>query len=602
MKTMIIGMNARFVHTNLAVRYLMTDLKNSGMHADYIEYTINQHPEDILQNLYLIRCDVMAFSCYIWNIELIKKLVLNLKKVRPELIIILGGPAVSYESTELMKNNDGFDLIVSGEGEAIFAELIRRLDENEDYSNLPGVAFRARGETYENPIDPSPVEMMDLPNPYFYEETMCAEKIYYYETSRGCPYCCSFCLSGSHASLRFLPMERVKNELLFFIRNRVKQVKFVDRTFNADQERACELFEFLIRHDNGHTNFHFEIGGELLDEKAMKILKEAPAGLFQFEIGIQSTNEETLQAIQRKADHDILFKNVRQLLKLKTIHIHVDLIAGLPYEDYFLFRNSFDDVFKLNADMIQLGFLKLIKGSKLKSQQQEFSYVCMSEAPYEVLSSQWIGYGELIQLKRIEKMLNTFWNSGKMKNTIHYILQNFEASAFKLFDDMAREWNQERDELISHKNQKMILFFQQFLCARVTGHKEIIYYLMHLDYYKESKQHKPWYDEQEAFDPVFLSKTETHNILQNRMFMKKCLPLYVDRPVKTILSSVHLLSVPVEIQSILTPYVSEVIYCFGDKDIPDELKRLFNDKGLLLFYYPQNSSKREQATIIKWIG
>lgn len=601
MKTMIVGINARFVHTNLAVRYLTVALREGGMDADFREYTINQHYEDILQNLYLMRCDIMAFSCYIWNIEIIKELALSLKKLRPELMIVLGGPEVSYEGVRLMNHNDGIDLILTGEGEMTFVELVRRLYENEDYADMCGLIFRARGDVYENPKHSSYMDLIDLPNPYGCEEEISPEKIYYYETSRGCPFRCSFCLSGNDTSTRFLPMERVKHELLFFIHNRVKQVKLVDRTFNADQDRACELFEFLIENDNGHTNFHFEIGGELINEKTIKILKKAPVGLFQFEIGIQSTNKETLYAIQRNVNQEVLFRNILELIKIKNIHIHVDLIAGLPYEDFFLFRNSFNDVFELGADMIQLGFLKLIKGSKLKTQEKEYNYISISKPPYEVLSSHWIGYSELIQLKKVERMLNLFWNSGKMRNTINYALKTFESNAFKLFDDMAREWSRENDEFISHTNQKMITFFQQFLCNRAGDHAEIVYYLMHLDYYKDNKQHKTWYDKK-VEDQISLSKAEMHAILQNGDFMKKSLPAYADKPVKTILSSVHLVWVPIQMKKKLKPYVSEVVECFGGENLSDDLKEIFEEKAILLFDYPLFLSKRSKVSNIKWVG
>ncbi|RQD70081.1 MAG: DUF4080 domain-containing protein [Tindallia sp. MSAO_Bac2] len=602
MKTILVGINAKFIHTNLAVRYLTAELKNNGLNAEFKEFTISQHFEDIIQDLYLTSCDAIAFSCYIWNIDLINKIIINLKKVRPELFIIMGGPEVSFESIEVMNENDGVDLIITGEGEGVLPSLIRCLGENEDYSDLPGILFKARGEIYKTETNNEVITtQLSLSDPYNLGEVLHPEKIYYYETSRGCPHNCSFCLSGRNSKLRYAPLERVKDDLLFFIQNRVKQVKFVDRTFNSDKERACEIFRYLIENDNGYTNFHFEIGGELLDGQTMSILETAPPGLFQFEIGIQSTNDETLEAIHRKGDQYKLFENIHYLMRLKSIHIHVDLIAGLPYEDFFQFRSSFNDVFALKTDMLQLGFLKLIKGSELRLCQHDYDYVYTKQAPYEVLSSHKISFGELIRLKQVEKMLNLYWNSGKMKHTIDYVVSYLESSAFKFFDDLAQSWYRIQGQENNHKYETMLKHLQNFLLDRYPDHEKVIYYLMHFDYYKQSKQYKPWCKEADTNYPVIIPKVDMHELLQNRAFIESCLPEYIDLPVKQMLSKVQFILTPPELVSVFAPIVTEVIEFWQAGEVPDQLSDEVKRNAVILFHYSENKARNNNEHTCKLI-
>ncbi|SDY40078.1 B12-binding domain-containing radical SAM protein [Tindallia californiensis] len=605
MKILLIGINAKFIHTNLAIRYLAKGLSQESIENELVEYTINQHMEDILQEIYLKNCDIVGFSCYIWNIELIKKIVSSLKKLKPDLMILLGGPEVSCEPYQFMVENEGVDLILMGDGEERLPKLIHAISNYDDYSELPGLVFRAKGDIFVNeiPYENKDNKLLQLPDPYTMEDEFHPEKIYYYETSRGCPYQCSFCLSGSQNKLSYLPMHQLKKVLLQLISKKVKQVKLVDRTFNSDGGRAYEIFDFLIRNDNGYTNFHFEIGGELINNELMSVLELASPGLFQFEIGIQSTNEETLQEINRNPRQQKLMNNIQKLIELKTIHIHVDLIAGLPYESYFQFRESFDSIFDLKADMIQLGFLKLIKGSEIKQRRQEYGYIFMEHPPYEVLSNDWISYSEIIRLKNIEKMLNLFWNSGSMRYTLEFISLQPTVSMFRIFDDMSRDWHQNKDIMSNYKYDETIEFLESFLMSRFAEiHKEI-YYLMHLDYYKKSKRHKAWYGQNEEKYPVMLSKEDTHLILHDEAFVRNYLPQFFKEPVKKFISKVQIMLVPSDLESVMIPFIKNIGCWEVNKNNSDyyQLNELLENHSLLLFQYEKNQFKRLSEYGIKMI-
>lgn len=603
-KILLIGINAKFIHTNLAIRYLAKNLTQESIENEFIEYTINQHMEDILQEIYLKSCDVIGFSCYIWNIELIKKIVSSLKKLKPDLMILLGGPEVSHEPYQFMVENEGVDLILMGDGEDRLPKLIHTISNYDDYSEFPGLVFRAKGDIF---INEMPCENKDkllkLPDPYTIEDEFHPEKIYYYETSRGCPYQCSFCLSGSQNKLCYLPMHQLKKLLLLLISKKVKQVKLVDRTFNSDSRRAYEIFDFLIRNDNGYTNFHFEIGGELINDELMSVLQMVSPGLFQFEIGVQSTNEETLREINRNPRQEKLMNNIRKLIELKTIHIHVDLIAGLPYESYFQFRDSFNSIFDLKADMLQLGFLKLIKGSEIKRRHQEYGYIFMEHPPYEVLSNHWISYSEIIRLKNIEKMLNLFWNSGSMRYTLEFISLQPTVNMFHIFDDMSHVWYQNKDIMSNYKHDDTINFLESFLMNRFSELQKEIYHLMHLDYYKKSKRHKAWYEQGEEQYPVMLSKENTHLILHDEAFVRNHLPKFFKEPVKKFISKVQIMLIPSDLESVMIPFIKNLGYWDINKNgsAYHQLNELLENHSILLFQYEKNQTKRMSEYDMKLI-
>ena len=429
MKTVFAALNAKYVHTSLAIRSI-------GMYCrDFSpiikEYTINDNIDGIIASLHSLRADVIAFSCYIWNIESILYIAQSLKKVNPDLLIILGGHEVTYDAEEIILNNPQIDFIIRGEGEEPVKKLLEALyNSSLNYENVPSLTFMDSGKIRSTPLS-VPKSLNELPFPYDEGIAALNGKIIYYESSRGCPYRCSYCLSGRNSGVDFLDVERVKKELLFFIEHNVPLVKFVDRTFNADKKRAREIFEFIIQNSK-NTCFHFELAGNLLDEETIAVLKTAPKGIMQFEIGVQTTNTKTLSEIGRKIDFSELKNNVSELLEKDNIHIHLDLIAGLPHESYESFKNSFDEVCSLRPHVLQLGFLKLLKGSSIREASEKFGYKYKSKAPYEVMENDFISFDELIKLKYIEDLFEKYYNSGDFKRSMDFLFRLFKP--FEIFE------------------------------------------------------------------------------------------------------------------------------------------------------------------------
>lgn len=385
-------LNSKYVHSNLALKYLYMAGKRRCGELDIKEFTINNSRDYVFSELVMADYDAVCFSCYIWNIGKTLELAEDLKKARPDVKLLFGGPEVSYDSKEFMEARPFLDFIIAGEGENAFPQWCDALEGEILYSQVKGLVYRQDGEVFVNPPSP-PAEFSVVPFPY--EVFPCEEdKVIYYEASRGCPFCCSYCISSLDKKIRELPLERVKADLACFLHKKVKQVKFLDRTFNWDRERSLELFNYLMEMDTGETNFHFEICADLLDDPILRSLEKARKGLFQFEIGIQSTNGETLRAVNRSSNVQQVLDNVRKLTAMGNSHIHVDLIAGLPFEDYAAFRNSFNDVYALGADNLQLGFLKLLKGTELRNHAEHYGYVYACNAPYEVISNDFISSRE----------------------------------------------------------------------------------------------------------------------------------------------------------------------------------------------------------------
>lgn len=429
MKVIFTTLNAKYVHINLAIRTIAKHC--SEFSPEICEYTINDNIDSIIASLHMQKADVIAFSCYIWNIEKVLYICRCLKEVNPKLKIILGGHEVSYDAEEIMQDNPWVDYIISGEGEKAVKALLGAIKNSAPLENVPSLTYREDGKILCTPIcTPSDINEYE----FSYDETIrdFKGKIIYYESSRGCPFSCAYCLSGNNSRVSYLDIERVKKELLFFIENNVPLVKFVDRTFNADKERAKEIFTFLI--DNAKdTLFHFEMAGSLVDDETIEILKTAPGGLFQFEIGVQSTNEKTIKGIGRKIEFEKLKETVKKLVGLKNVHIHLDLIAGLPYEGYESFKKSFDDVISLCPDVLQLGFLKLLKGSRIRGEAEKFGYKFKSSAPYEVMENDFMSFDELIKLKFIEDLLDKYYNSGDFKRSMEFLFKKI-SSPFEVFE------------------------------------------------------------------------------------------------------------------------------------------------------------------------
>ncbi|OEF98199.1 B12-binding domain-containing radical SAM protein [Desulfuribacillus alkaliarsenatis] len=454
-KVLLVSLNAKYIHSNLAIRYLENyylehAYKKCPIELQKAEYTINQHASDIAANIYEMKADIVGFSCYIWNIEMIFKIVKNLKKVAPNIKIILGGPEVSFDSNNLLLQYPEIDYIICGEGEYAFAEVIcyelqghhqEKYQKNLDYFLPNNVSYRVSSAKEIRPATEQG-RIKDLSNilsPYEqgFDSEQYKHRIIYYETSRGCPYSCQYCLSSTDQGVRFFPIDRVKRDLLKFIAAEVKQVKFVDRTFNCAPKYAMELFTWIIDNQQGKTNFHFEISADLLTDDMIEFLQKAPQGLFQFEIGVQSTHERTLTEIQRTTNFEKLKRAVEEIHAGGNIHQHLDLIVGLPYEGYQQFAKSFNDVYELQPDKLQMGFLKALKGSGIRARERDYGLVYTSEPPYEVLMTSVLSYKEIIKLKEIEHTLDHYYNSHQFDQSLKLLIKTLNTKPFDFYEQFA---------------------------------------------------------------------------------------------------------------------------------------------------------------------
>ncbi|HHX13016.1 MAG TPA: B12-binding domain-containing radical SAM protein [Clostridiales bacterium] len=420
MKILLVAVNAKYIHSNLAIYYLKEYAKTYEEHIELAEYTINHRTEDILKGIYKTQADVVAFSCYIWNIEIITEVVVELKKVMPKVKIWFGGPEVSYNAKECLQAIDELDGITIGEGEQTFLELMECfVDSKMDLSQIKGIAYKSADDIVLTE-DREAMSLDAVPFPYDDMESF-RNKIIYYESSRGCPFSCSYCLSSLDRRVRLRSTELVKKELQIFLDYEIAQVKFVDRTFNCKKNHAMEIWTYIKEHDNGITNFHFEISADMLDEGEIEFLNTLRPGQVQLEIGVQSTNPQTIEAIHRKMDLKKLAHNVEKIRKGHNIHQHLDLIVGLPYEDYDSFINSFNDVYSLKADQLQLGFLKVLKGSYMETDSSNHGIVYQDRAPYEVLQTDLLSYDEILKLKGLCDMVEAYYNSGQFTYSMEFL-------------------------------------------------------------------------------------------------------------------------------------------------------------------------------------
>ena len=559
MRFLLCGINAKYIHSNLAIFSLKAyaDRKKiPGAEIILKEYTINNYVEDILQDLYEEKADVVIFSCYIWNISFVRELAAELKKVSPDVKIWAGGPEVSYAANKFLMENPAFDLIMQGEGEEVFSELIcltveekcrikdvykqseskkvlseivekrysierkQAVKEEKDIEDkhfagednvyptnyidmsklqkLQGIAVRdfsgeaALGNAESNIgnktkiINTGFATLMDMDTiPFVYEDFHLFEhKILYYETSRGCPFCCSYCLSSVDKTVRFRSLPIVKKELDAFLEAKVPQVKFVDRTFNCNRQRAIDIWSYLVEHDNGITNFHFEISSDLLGEEELELFAKMRPGLIQLEIGVQSTNGETVDAIHRHMDLDKLFHYVDRVHELGNIHQHLDLIAGLPYENYERFGCSFDDLYAHEPDQLQLGFLKVLKGTMMEEEVKKYSILYRNQPPYEVLGTKWLSYDEIILLKGVEELVELYYNSGQYTLTLKYAVPFFE-SPFRFYEMFSAWYRGKGYHKLNHNRLEKYNILREFLREHIDEHEwdtldEIMLYDMYL--------------------------------------------------------------------------------------------------------------------------
>lgn len=493
MKLLLVGINAKYIHSNPAIHSLRAYAGQYGEHIILKEYTINHSREEILRDIYLEQADLVAFSCYIWNISMVKELAAELKKVQTEIVIWLGGPEVSYHAKEFLEDFPAVDGIVVGEGERTFLELTQYyLGEKKDLEQIRGLAFRQTASIHEGAMasdrerkkaalsiedkDRTEADIIETPPraplsmdelPFLYQDMeVFRNRIIYYESSRGCPYGCSYCLSSVDRRVRYRSTELVKKELQFFLDQRVVQVKFVDRTFNCDRERALELWSFLKEKDNGLTNFHFEITADLLSEEELSLLATLRPGQVQLEIGVQTTNPDTMEAIHRKVDFAKLSENVMRLKKAHNIHLHLDLIAGLPLEDLNSFKRSFNDVYRLKPDQLQLGFLKVLKGSPMEKEASDYGIVYRELPPYEVLHTGALSFRELLLLKSICDMVEVYYNSGQFCYSIDY-LNHLYQTPFDLFQALAEYYEEKGYRQLAHSRMKRYEILLDFYREKV---------------------------------------------------------------------------------------------------------------------------------------
>lgn len=514
-KVLLTAVNAKFIHTNLAIRTLKGYLLEHSSVSDIelAEFTINQHMEIILREIYRRKPQVLGFSCYIWNIDIIARLVRELKKLLPETFIFLGGPEVSFEPQNAI-DSTGCDCVITGEGESAITELTNAL---------------AGGGTVPKIIFGTPVLLDDIPFPYENLNGL-ENRIIYYESSRGCPFSCSYCLSSGSSGVRLLSLDRVFSDLKFFLDNSVPQVKFTDRTFNCDKERSLAIWKFLSEHDNKITNFHFEMAAELIDSETLDFLSTVRKGLFQFEIGVQSTNPDTLKAISRITLPDRLTPVINRLHEKGNIHLHLDLIAGLPYEGYDEFKASFNYVYSLRPHQLQLGFLKLLSGSRLK--EDNFDIVCLDYPPYEVIFTKWLSHDELLRLKNVEEMVEKYYNSGRFNKSIGY-LESFFETPFDFFQELGDYFYSKNYHLkLLNKNDDYEVLFE-FAGGFCNAEKIRSYCLYDMYLHEKVKKMPDFLVKETRKNKVF----EFLSVEENR---RKYCGDYADYDIRQLLRAVHI--------------------------------------------------------------
>lgn len=490
MKILLAACNAKYIHSNPAVYDLRAFASEYKEHILLGEYTINQTKDEILKEIYRSGAEVVCFSCYIWNISFVRELIFDLKKILPGTAFWVGGPEVSFDAENFLKEMPQVTGVMVGEGEKTFLELARYyIEKKGTLADIRGIAFRENGEIFHNGWR----NVMDLSRvPFAYEQTEdFANRIIYYESSRGCPFSCSYCLSSIDKKLRFRNLELVKKELQFFLDKKVPQVKFVDRTFNCKHDHAMEIWKYILEHDNGVTNFHFEISADLLREEELELMSRMRPGLIQLEIGVQSTNPDTIRAIHRNMDLKKLEASVARVKSFGNIHQHLDLIAGLPCEDYESFRRSFEQVYRMKPDQLQLGFLKVLKGSSMYHEAQKYEILYKEKEPYEVLSTAWLSYEDILKLKMVESMVEVYYNSGQFRKTLSWI-ETFYQEMFSFYESLGAYYEEKGYEEISHSRLRRYEILLEFLKEKTqlpvnTASQHMVYDL----YLREKLKKRP---------------------------------------------------------------------------------------------------------------
>lgn len=526
MNILLTAINAKYIHSNLAIYNLKAYQEMYGINKEIkielAEYTINQQIDEIIQDIFLKKPDVLAISCYIWNIDYVKAVITEIHKLYPYMPIWLGGPEASYDGESLLKELPQITGVSYGEGEETFTQLLEVYGENNfcgvDFTEVKGIIYRDnQGVIHIN----APRPVLDLTKvPFVYNDVEAFQhKIIYYESSRGCPFSCSYCLSSVDKQLRFRDTQKVKEELEIFLNHKVKQVKFVDRTFNCKHKHAMEIWNYIKEHDNGITNFHFEVAADLLKEEEINLIASMRKGLIQLEIGVQSTNLETIKEIKRVMDFKQVSHVVKAVKKSGTTQQHLDLIVGLPYETLEVFKKSFDEVYDLEPQELQLGFLKVLKGSHMYAMKEKYGLVYQSKAPYEILYNNWISYEEVLLLKGVEEMLEVYYNSGQFSNTMKLLKEKF-LSPFAMYQ--ALDTHYEQHKLIGKKHTRLARFeiLYDFLKAfdedRIDEYKTTL--LMDL-YLRENAKARPSFAKEyvvnkELVRNFFVQEEENRKVLK----------------------------------------------------------------------------------------
>ena len=491
MNIVLAAINAKYIHSNLAVYSLRAYAQQYKDEIQIAEYTINQQIDDILMDLYKKKPDVLCFSCYIWNLSYVEELIRELGKIFPSVPIWVGGPEVSYDTKDVLERLPEVTGVIFGEGEKTFLEVVEYYHgKGVKLSEIKGIAYRGEeGQFLQN----SWREVMDLSEvPFVYHDMAdFKNKIIYYESSRGCPFSCSYCLSSIDKCLRFRKFELVEKELQFFIDEQVPQVKFVDRTFNCNHKHAIAIWKYIKEHDKGITNFHFEVAADLLNEEELKLIESMRPGLIQLEIGVQSTNEQTIREIRRTMRFEEVARIVQRINQGENVHQHLDLIAGLPYEDMESFQKSFDDVYRLHPEQLQLGFLKVLKGSYMESQKERYGLVYKSRPPYEVLYTKWLSYEEMMQLKSVEEIVEVYYNSGQFSYCLRKLEEEY-ASPFVLYQGLGRYYENHELHLMSHSRitryEILLGFIREKHKERESLYRELLTFDLYL---RENVKNRP---------------------------------------------------------------------------------------------------------------
>ncbi|NLM58126.1 MAG: B12-binding domain-containing radical SAM protein [Clostridium sp.] len=539
MKTIIIAVNSKYIHSSLAPWYLKAACKSNCGTIKVMEFTINDNPDSVLSRIYAEGCDIAAFSCYIWNINFILKVAENLKKILPNIKIVLGGPEVSYDPQQVLELHPFVDFVIFGEGESAFNELLGFLNGvGKELYDIKGLSYREDGRITVSKIFPLEQDLDSIPSPYNNEMLSCiGNRIVYFESSRGCPFSCSYCISSTFEGVRYFSLDRVKKDLRFLMAAGVKLVKFVDRTFNCNKDRAKSIFEFIIN-NAGNTVFHFEAAADLFDEEIIEILSRAPKGLIQFEIGIQSTNEVTLEAVKRKTNIKKVLYYVKRLMELGNIHIHVDLIAGLPFEDYSSFRKSFNDVYNLFPHQLQLGFLKMLKGSAIRNESLKYGYKFREYPPYEILGNEFLSYEDIVKLKRIEEVLERYYNSARFERSLKYIINGFFDSPFEFFEEFSLFYLKEGCFERSISSRELYTILLKFIAeSNRKVDLTLLNELLKFDFLISDNTNNLPVGIERIFKESF--KTKCFEFLKTSDNIAKFLPDFCGEPPKKIFNRVH---------------------------------------------------------------